>query len=364
MNNIDYISDKNSDDFKLKSNKHKVDNSLIKVYEKYPLIKRIPINYFSKYDFHLKNGLIDYIRDDYSYFEVSTKCNKKLTFKRSTKFNLKLYDILVLKFNDDTELGIVINFFYPEDNLIIYKFTELIDIEIIRKATESDFNFFNNKYKNEDLAKKTVNEIIQKYNFEMKITDVRWQSDRQKITIFFTAPNRIDFRELVKDLAKLFKTRIEMRQISAREEAKRLGNFIGPCGRDLCCSAFLNNFEHITLEHARIQQLAHNLTKLTGNCGRLKCCLNYEYDVYKKVYEKLLPIGTTIYKNENTYKIKKIDFVNEKLEILNLQDNNTQYINFENLQQFIKDSNIVKPLIYSHQYINNNDIEDLSNLEG
>lgn len=364
MSNIDYISEKNSDDFKLRSNKHIVDNPLINVYEKYPLIKRIPIYSFSKYDFLLKNGLIGYVREDYSYFEVSTKCNKKLIFKREEKFNLKLYDILVIKINEDTELGIIINFYYPEDRLINYKFTNLIDIEIIRKATENDLNFFNNKYKNEDLAKKTINEIIQKYNFEMKITDVRWQSDRQKITIFFTAPNRIDFRELVKDLAKLFKTRIEMRQISAREEAKRLGNFIGPCGRDLCCSAFLNNFEHITLEHARIQQLAHNLTKLTGNCGRLKCCLNYEYDVYKKIYEKLLPIGTIIYKNENTYKIKKIDFINEKLEIINLQDNNIQNINFEDLQKFIKDSNIVKPLIYSHQYINNNDIEDLSNLEG
>lgn len=141
MNNIDYISDKNSDDFKLKSNKHTLDNPLIKVYEKYPLIKRIPINHFSKYDFHLKNGLIDYIRDDYTYFEVSTKCNKKLTFKRSEKFNLKLYDILVIKLNDDTELGIVVNFFYPEDSIIKYKLIDLIDIDILRKATDSDLNF-------------------------------------------------------------------------------------------------------------------------------------------------------------------------------------------------------------------------------
>ncbi len=172
----------------------------------------------------------------------------------------------------------------------------------------------------------------------------------------------MDFRELVKDLAKIFKTRIEMRQISAREEAKRLGTFIGPCGRELCCTSFLSNFEHITIEHARTQQLALNLTKLTGNCGRLKCCLNYEYDLYKKVYDKLLPIGTTIYKDDISYKIKKIDFMNEKIEIHNINSNSVDYINFNDFNYFVKDANVVKPFIYNNQIENQNELEDLNQI--
>jgi cell fate regulator YaaT (PSP1 superfamily) len=147
----------------------------------------------------------------------------------------------------------------------------------------------------------------------MKVTEAVWQLDRQRLTIYFTAPQRIDFRELVKELAKLFRARIELRQISSREETKRLGDFVGPCGRELCCTSFLSNFEHVTLEHARVQQLSNNISKLSGNCGRLKCCIKYEYDNYAAAFDKYPPIGSVIEFDNLSSKIIKIDILSGKI---------------------------------------------------
>ncbi|TYR78331.1 stage 0 sporulation family protein [Priestia megaterium] len=134
---------------------------------------------------------------------------------------------------------------------------------------------------------------IQSHDLDMKLVDVEYTFDRNKVIFYFTADGRIDFRELVKDLASIFRTRIELRQIGVRDEAKLLGG-IGPCGRMLCCSTFLGDFEPVSIKMAKDQNLSLNPTKISGLCGRLMCCLKYENDEYETAKEQLPDIGSKI----------------------------------------------------------------------
>jgi cell fate regulator YaaT (PSP1 superfamily) len=127
----------------------------------------------------------------------------------------------------------------------------------------------------------------------MKLVDVEYTFDRNKVIFYFTADGRIDFRELVKDLASIFRTRIELRQIGVRDEAKMLGG-IGPCGRMLCCSTFLGDFEPVSIKMAKDQNLSLNPAKISGLCGRLMCCLKYENDYYEEVKKELPDVGEYI----------------------------------------------------------------------
>ncbi|MBM7704933.1 PSP1 domain-containing protein [Metabacillus iocasae] len=134
---------------------------------------------------------------------------------------------------------------------------------------------------------------IQEHSLDMKLVDVEYTFDRNKVIFYFTADGRIDFRELVKDLAAIFRTRIELRQIGVRDEAKLLGG-IGPCGRMLCCSTFLGDFEPVSIKMAKDQNLSLNPTKISGLCGRLMCCLKYENDEYETAKEQLPDLGAVI----------------------------------------------------------------------
>ena len=133
----------------------------------------------------------------------------------------------------------------------------------------------------------------------MKLVDVEMQFDGSKITFYFTAAQRVDFRELVKELASVYRTRIELRQIGVRDEAKRISG-LGICGRKQCCSAFLNEFEQITTQMAKDQQLALNPTKISGNCGRLLCCLRYEDNLYQELFKAYPEIGSKVTVNGKT----------------------------------------------------------------
>jgi cell fate regulator YaaT (PSP1 superfamily) len=134
---------------------------------------------------------------------------------------------------------------------------------------------------------------IRNHGLKMKLVDVEYTFDRNKIIFYFTAEGRVDFRELVKDLASVFRTRIELRQIGVRDEAKILGG-IGPCGRILCCSSFLGDFEPVSIKMAKDQNLSLNPTKISGLCGRLMCCLKYEHDNYESAREKLPAVGSQV----------------------------------------------------------------------
>src|SRR6056297_2056965 len=164
---------------------------------------------------------------------------------------------------------------------------------VIRKATIQD------KEKNdvnkglEEEAYDICLEKIVKHKLPMKLIDVEYTFDHNKIIFYFTADGRVDFRELVKDLARVFKTRIELRQIGVRDEAKMIGG-LGPCGRPICCGGFLRDFEPISIKMAKKQDLSLNPAKISGLCGRLMCCLKYESKTYKKIKEIMPNVGETV----------------------------------------------------------------------
>ena len=165
--------------------------------------------------------------------------------------------------------------------------------KVIRIATEKDkVEVLENKEIAAE-AHKVCNEKIKEHQLEMNLVDVEYTFDRNKVIFYFTADGRVDFRHLVKDLAAIFKTRIELRQIGVRDEAKLLGG-IGPCGRMLCCSTFLGDFEPVSIKMAKDQNLSLNPSKISGLCGRLMCCLKYENDHYETAKRELPDLGETI----------------------------------------------------------------------
>lgn len=164
---------------------------------------------------------------------------------------------------------------------------------VIRVAGNEDID----KHKNNKVKEKEALEIclkkIEEHKLSMKLIDVEYTFDNNKVIFYFTADGRVDFRELVKDLATIFKTRIELRQIGVRDEAKMLGG-LGPCGRSLCCSTFLGDFASVSIKMAKEQNLSLNPTKISGICGRLMCCLNYEQSTYEDIRKRLPKVGSIV----------------------------------------------------------------------
>ncbi len=165
--------------------------------------------------------------------------------------------------------------------------------QVIRIADDNDKAIVEENKQSAKYAFEVCAEKIVEHNLDMKLVDVEYTFDRNKVLFYFTADGRIDFRELVKDLAAIFRTRIELRQIGVRDEAKMLGG-IGPCGRILCCSSFLGDFEPVSIKMAKDQNLSLNPAKISGLCGRLMCCLKYENDHYETMKEQLPDIGKEI----------------------------------------------------------------------
>ncbi|OFW46607.1 MAG: hypothetical protein A2163_05460 [Actinobacteria bacterium RBG_13_35_12] len=156
---------------------------------------------------------------------------------------------------------------------------------VIRKATYYDLSVDELNRDKEEKGLKKFNQLAKKYNLKMKLVNVHVLFDKSKMIFYFTSEKRVDFREMVKELATYFKIRIELRQIGVRDEAKIIGG-LGPCGMNLCCKSFLTDFESISIKMAKDQNLPLNPFKISGICGRLMCCLKYEYDSYKEFIEK------------------------------------------------------------------------------
>ena len=185
---------------------------------------------------------------------------------------------------------------------------------IIRIATEEDTKIYK---ENKEKAKETFElclEKIKEHNLTMYLIDCEYTFDRNKLIFYFTAEGRIDFRELVKDLAAIFKTRIELRQIGVRDEAKSIGG-LGPCGRSLCCSSWLGDFQPVSIKMAKDQSLSLNPTKISGICGRLFCCLKYEHDVYVEAIEKVPPVGAIVKVDSNKGKVIETNPLLEQVKV-------------------------------------------------
>lgn len=165
--------------------------------------------------------------------------------------------------------------------------------KVMRIASEDDAKHAEENKKKEKEAFATCLQKIRDHSLEMKLIDVEYTFDNNKILFYFTADGRVDFRELVKDLAAVFKTRIELRQIGVRDESKMMGG-IGVCGRVLCCSSYLGEFQPVSIKMAKEQGLSLNPTKISGTCGRLMCCLKYEQDAYEQIIKRTPKMGAIV----------------------------------------------------------------------
>lgn len=186
--------------------------------------------------------------------------------------------------------------------------------KVVRPATKQDLEQIKkNKERINDIIANCSKKIVQ-HKLEMKLLEAEYSFDRSKIIFYFTAEERIDFRELVKDLAKEFKARIEMKQIGVRDEARMVGGF-GPCGRQLCCAKFLKDFEPVTIRMAKEQNLPLNPSKISGVCGRLMCCLSYEYTTYKELLKGMPKEGQTIKTKEGAGKVISVNALTRSVTV-------------------------------------------------
>ncbi|MED3560968.1 stage 0 sporulation family protein [Bacillus xiapuensis] len=186
--------------------------------------------------------------------------------------------------------------------------------KVVRIADQKDRMIVEENKQAAQEAYETCNEKVNEHQLDMKLVDVEYTFDRNKIIFYFTADGRVDFRELVKDLAAIFRTRIELRQIGVRDEAKMLGG-IGPCGRMLCCSTFLGDFDPVSIKMAKDQNLSLNPTKISGLCGRLMCCLKYENDEYESAKEQLPDIGEMIVTPHGEGKVVGLNILERVLQV-------------------------------------------------
>ena len=177
---------------------------------------------------------------------------------------------------------------------------------LYRRAKAADIEKWLQTVRKEDGMIFKTRDYANRYNLKMKVNDVEFQGDGTKAIFYYTADERVDFRQLIKSLAEEFKVRIEMKQIGARQEASRLGG-IGTCGRELCCSTWLNTFNSVSTVVAKTQQLFPNPQKLAGQCGKLKCCLNYEYDVYVESLNKIPELGVELQTEKGVAVYHKVD---------------------------------------------------------
>ena len=202
--------------------------------------------------------------------------------------------------------------------------------KVIRISTKKDYNNHKNNIKDAKSAFKKCKELIEKDNLDMKLIDASYNFDRSQLYFSYISNDRVDFRELAKQLAAIYRVRIELRQIGPRDKAKEIGG-IGPCGRPLCCSKFLYSFNNITINMAKNQNISLNPTKINGACNRLLCCLDYEDEVYTKEKKKYPSIGQIIDYDNKKGKVTSIDIFRKSYKI--------ETENKEVIEIFIDESN-------------------------
>lgn len=214
--------------------------------------------------------------------EVRFKNGRKEFYRNTEKLTLSIGDIVATEASPGHDVGIVtltgeLVKIQMKKKGVDYKGSDIP--KIYRKASQKDIDIWSDARDREEPLKVKAREIAIALKLEMKISDIEFQGDGSKAIFYYTANDRVDFRQLIKEFAQVFKTRIEMKQVGFRQEASRLGG-IGSCGRELCCSTWLTDFRSVNTSAARYQQLSLNPQKLAGQCGKLKCCLNYELDTY------------------------------------------------------------------------------------
>jgi len=184
--------------------------------------------------------------------------------------------------------------------------------QVLRRATQDDIRIANELRRSEEEVRLRTIERVRRHQLEMRISDTEWQWDRNKLTVYFTAEKRVDFRALVRELASQHRTRIELRQIGVRDEAARLGG-VGRCGREFCCSTWLKELTPVSLALAKDQHLSLNPSQISGGCGRLLCCLKYEHDFYVESRKRFPREGKTVQAARGTEKVVAVDIFRERV---------------------------------------------------
>ena len=247
--------------------------------------------------------------DDIVVHEIEFKGGRREYFVSPDKLSLSPEDYVIVQADRGEHIG-KINRIGPRT-----LFPQAKDIKsIIRHASYTDMQVVMDNKSKEEESFSICQEKIAAHGLKMKLVDVEYQFDGNKICFFFTADKRIDFRALVKDLAAEYRTRIELRQIGVRDEARRIGG-LGVCGRSLCCKTFLTHFGPITSQMARDQNLSLSPSKISGLCGRLMCCLAYEEDFYKHQSDVLPEIGVELVREGVRFKVVKVDIFTETFHI-------------------------------------------------
>lgn len=230
--------------------------------------------------------------------------------------------------------------------------------KVIKKASRHDIEHEIQNTKLEKEALEICKKKTQEYGLEMKVVEARYLFDNSKLIFYFTSDSRVDFRELVKDLASVFRTRIELRQISSRDQVKRLGGN-GVCGRELCCCTHLKEFENLSIKMAKEQNLSLNASKLTGSCGRLMCCLRYEQAVYEEKAKHLPHIGAIVKTEEGEGVVDSIEILKQNVKVrLKDEDGNFYFKRFE-----AKDIKIIKDTRYDMNDSKDEDLKELQKIE-
>jgi len=251
--------------------------------------------------------------DEFDIVEVRFKNVRKAFFTNVNKLKLRQGDVIAVESSPGHDIGIV----SLVGNLVKIQMKKMnVDVKtyefkkIYRKAKPTDIEKWKEAISLEIPTMLKARQITQKLNLNMKVGDVEYQGDRTKAIFYYIADERVDFRELIKILADEFKVRIEMRQIGARQEAGRIGG-IGPCGRELCCTTWVINFNSVSTGAARFQELSLNPQKLAGQCSKLKCCLNYELDTYMDAIKDFPNISVPLEMKDGTAYHQKTDVFKE-----------------------------------------------------
>lgn len=291
------------------------------------------------------------------YVEVEFKGNRKAIYKNPLEFPLKKNDNVVVRAEKGIDLGTV----HLADEEIPGRLRDEDAFEVIRKANYNDIERLRENRNIEESAVEFCKKRILDREMNMQLLQAEYQLDRNKLTFYFTADKRIDFRELVKDLAMKYKTRIELRQIGVRDRSKRLEG-CGVCGLKLCCSSMIREFTPISTQYAKLQNLSINPSKLSGLCGKLKCCLKYEKDFYEEVLKDYPEPDTIVETETGTGIIEKID-VFSKIITVRYEDENCERFTLKELKPFIKEGQKITREIdeeideYEKEFMESEDIE-------
>ncbi|MBV7270086.1 PSP1 domain-containing protein [Winogradskyella luteola] len=249
-------------------------------------------------------------QDPFIGVEVRFKNGRKQYYKNTENLTLSIGDIVATQAKSGHDIGMVT---LTGELVRVQMKRKKVDIndeenvlKIYRKASQRDIDIWSESRDKEEPMKVKARQFAIDLKLKMKISDIEYQGDGSKATFYYTAEERVDFRELIKVFAREFRTRIEMRQVGFRQEAARLGG-IGSCGRELCCSTWLTDFRSVSTSAARYQQLSLNPLKLAGQCGKLKCCLNYELDAYLDALKAFPKNDTKLYTEKGTAVCQKTD---------------------------------------------------------